>query len=690
MWAHGCLKDRTGVEATWHAVPESLSTHHSVQAAYLCAQLWCGDSDAVESSIKQQLAQAAEASAVDSTVAMATRQVLRALLWELADSGDLDRVQRAEVLRQQWVQLYESKHTWGPTEPLLVMMHAHYARLNMLRGQPQVTAEALCQAADEFRLLLEDTRRNANFSRGIEFYNIFIRCNTAINQLSERLGLSLSTRNADEIIEDMQSDGVTPNRFTYHLLLENIVYSRMPFPDNFDHAFRIANMMERSGEERRVSKTYELLLRAFPLSRLAYQSSKRRADRPGQTALPTHEGALRRLMDVERMMLDVDSFAHTTATICAFWYRLAALGQFREVRRRWEQLSDAGVQLTALHYETYTRVASRNRAASAHALNVVFHQMARETPPIALDHRLLLGFLNCCASVNDPYTAMLLLEQAAGQSTTETKDDAAAVRDWNNCLRPLTALCARSNSAAMREPAGVATLATVTACRNPASARAGTAQLVQRVRELARHIVLPRISVEASPYPAVRYYINAEEDLATARSTLEQHVRLHESMADSKQTGAKTGASSNPAYFVQVARSYTDLTRAYLAQNELEGAHAMLAGLAQHYIRHVANIRGHLDGRRYGRELVVPEWTLLAEFAQRAVALNQPEGNAHARWALDEAAPLFARAEQQARQSGIGASQRAFAGSASDILSSQTWMDKVERTLAERSMTTPE
>lgn len=57
--------------------------------------------------------------------------------------------------------------------------------------------------------------------------------------------------------------------------------------------------------------------------------------------------------------------------------------------------------------------------------------------------------------------------------------------------------------------------------------------------------------------------------------------------------------SSNLAYFVQVARSYTGLMEMYLIQGDQEGAHAMLTGLAQYYTRHVVGIRGHLDGQRY-------------------------------------------------------------------------------------------
>jgi hypothetical protein len=652
-----------------------------LEIAYYCARIWCGQLDSVEETIKGWLEQASQTNVVDEAMANKIRQVLRALIWKHADTNGLTQVQRLEGLRQKWLQIYGKDYLWGTTEPMLVLIHSHYTRFNEIKKTLLITESEFRQAYAEFEQFLQDTHRHPQFVRNVDFYNALIRCNTAIQQITYNLGIKIELRTAQDIVTEMQSNGLTPNRATYLLLLESIVHSPLQFPKNLDEAIKVFHQMEQANVDRRVSKTYELLFQTFPLSSLAYRERNTKPLYGDVEDLPSSDKAFKRLMQLENTMIHVDKFAHTTATMCMLWYRLAAMERFTEIRRRWEQLSNAGVRLEATHYETYVRVASRNRVLASHALNVVFHQLFRERPPIPFDERLLLGFLNCAARLNDPYTTVRLLERMAStpRKPLNELDEEERVdkrRDLNNCLRPITALCIHNASPSLDHPAGITTSAVVESRRTGSFHRPLDQQLLQRLRYLTSTLIIPELDPASSPYPLINYHIEVEQDVPAAVRVLEKHIAYWKENAE-KDDDNMNAKQKNPAYFVSVARSLETIIRAFLRQKDLDNARIQLGKLHEHYQYCSIGMSNLLRRHRIRRPLQVPAWQLVIEFVQIALDQQQPTANEHAHWALYELVPQYREVEAFAALHDISNTRLSF-----DV----EWFNEVKNMLKQRTL----
>ncbi|KAI9592388.1 hypothetical protein BDF19DRAFT_213636 [Syncephalis fuscata] len=249
------------------------------KTAYMCARLWSGDCATAEEFLYTEFFQTDLSSFTPEKrveYANMSQQLIRALSWEYADQYNFKATARIELRRQYWIQRYshlDGLGSWDNNEPTIVMLHYYCSLFRHMLTKTVLSKREFQNNEMRFNQLLEDTRRNAKFQRELEFYNIFLRCQNALSQLRERLGIFPDYLNADKILREMKSDGVTPNRFTYHLLMEGIVYSQIPFPENFDRAMSIAQRMDVAGVDQRVSRTYELLIRTFPLSNHAYQHS---------------------------------------------------------------------------------------------------------------------------------------------------------------------------------------------------------------------------------------------------------------------------------------------------------------------------------------------------------------------------------------------------------------------------------
>ncbi|KAI8057849.1 hypothetical protein BDF22DRAFT_662576 [Syncephalis plumigaleata] len=736
FWAYGCLKHLLSVEGLWERTPSNLQEDIRVKTAYMCAKLWSGEYNTAEDFLFTEFFQHnidAMSAEMKIIYANASRQLIRALAWEYADQNDAKGSARIEVRRQYWIKRFghvDGVSPWNTNEPTVIAVHRHFSLFRHMLTKPTLSKKAFQASELQFIHLLEDTRRDTNFRRTLNFYNIYLRCQNIMCQLRERLKLFPDYPNADRILQEMKSDGITPNRFTYHLLMENVVYSQIPFPEDFDRAMSIARRMDVAGEDQRVSRTYELLLRTFPLSNNGYKHSPKyitnydkhavKSTSTGKSVeLPTRPQGLKRLLSVESLMLNHYGFAHTTATLCAFWYRLAALGRFKEIQERWDQLSSAGVHLEREHYDTFLRVACRHQMTSSYALTVIFHQMQREVPAIPLDSGLLLGYLNCCLRIGDRQRAIQLLEAMQRRLTPidgvarirrpRVDDpllmaDPSSSRDWNNCLRPLTMLCKQFDPISESSQNGNAQQNVTFLAHRLRLANHQVDDKLIRLRELTRQVIIPPISEASSPYPRVRYYIDVEGDFDAAKRVIDQHVQAYKSditnlidmddyakessIFDSEgglttmNTEDKSQLSTNPAYFVQVSRSYEKLIRSYLERDDLTQAKAVLDELIEHYLFCAPGLVNLVEGKRRGRPLVLPDWTILGDFA---LAASKPPGTStttitkesdnkhdeeHARWALSEALPKFEKAAQLRGRPTIPA---------------LPWIDEVEKRLGQRA-----
>ncbi|CAG8453761.1 12046_t:CDS:2 [Acaulospora morrowiae] len=263
--------------------------------------------------------------------------------------------------------------------------------------------------------LMESVKKpDSTFCR--DHYDLIIRFNVLANRIDST---EFPLENCLQMIRSMRGNGMDPSFETYKFLLEG--YSRSEFDgtsvQRVEKALEIFEMIRLAGYDVDNLQVFQPLLDSclpnvkFETDRQTERDHRiRKKDKGVENISLLHEPSVPKIFEIEKLMKNL-KVIHNQKSIMTILEYLGGTGNYTNMWRRWTEISLMGYRRGELLYETILRLASRDFTESEYAINVVRHQMVRETPPVEPTFGIYFQLFECCLKCNDILTIRELIEE---------------------------------------------------------------------------------------------------------------------------------------------------------------------------------------------------------------------------------------------------------------------------------------
>nr|CAG8439710.1 13216_t:CDS:2 [Entrophospora candida] len=264
----------------------------------------------------------------------------------------------------------------------------------------------------------------SNFHR--DHYDLTIRFNALANQIDS---MQFPLDKTLEMIDVMRGEGFEPSYETYLILLKchsqnpDFLFDPEKINLHVNKMLKILDMMELSGYNIDNLQIFEMLFEAcLP------QNEQRNFNflSVNLNCGLWHQEILKMIRKIEDLMINKFHLNHNQTTISTIFRQLGSLKLFNEFWTRWNNIPTAGYRRSEGLYYVVLDMASKNSNESDYAINVVRHQMKRESPPVMPDLKIYLALIKCCIKCKDSKSMETIINEmknSLDNNINEMKDN---------------------------------------------------------------------------------------------------------------------------------------------------------------------------------------------------------------------------------------------------------------------------